>query len=42
LMVFGWPDHRPGIFPALITMPRSASSRPAADQQLPVTPVFRY
>ena len=27
LMVFGWPDHRPDIFPALITMPRSASRR---------------
>jgi hypothetical protein len=25
--VFGWPDHRPDIFPALITMPRSASRR---------------
>jgi len=24
-MVFGLPDHRPDIFPALITMPRAAS-----------------
>jgi len=27
LTAFGWPDHRPDIFPALITRPRSASSR---------------
>jgi hypothetical protein len=27
LMMFDWPDHRPDIFPALITMPRSASRR---------------
>ncbi|MGH3234780.1 MAG: hypothetical protein ACRDOH_16310 [Streptosporangiaceae bacterium] len=27
LTVFGWPDHRPDIFPALLTMPRAASRR---------------
>jgi hypothetical protein len=27
LTVFGWPDHTPDIFPALITMPRAASGR---------------
>jgi hypothetical protein len=27
LTVFGWPDHSPDIFPALITMPRSARRR---------------